>query len=136
LKLLKKYILNPLFKTIDDDKYGAMVMGIFLLEIIIGLIIPWFFNWKLGLKILLLFIFLIIFIFIMSELSIYKKINKWLSFLVVIPMLLLLLFPTIILTIFMKKSEKNKTILELRIAKLNKLKRKLKIKRFKFWNNG
>jgi hypothetical protein len=122
-----------LIDTIDDSFYGVIIFIILLIEIIILMIIPWFFNWKVGLIILSYICISMFFFFILLEDD--KKSNwKTVIFIILIqPYLLLALFPIIVVNRVRDKIEHKLSIIELRRKKLKYLRKKIRINKLKFW---
>jgi hypothetical protein len=126
-------VIFPLVDTIDNEYYGVLVFLIFLIELLLLLIIPWFFSWKIGLIIItyLLLTIGILIAFLEKENIPNSKITFFIIW--IIPYLLLALFPTAIITIARKKEKPKLTLIEIRRNKLKYLKKKIRKNKLKFW---
>ena len=126
-------LIEPMIEVLDTEYLGLWVLAVFFLEIILTLIVPWFFSWVIGLMcVLYLLIFFFILIFALHE-DTNNKITVGLFLSYSLPYLVLLFLPTMAIAIFRKRPEKQLTLLETREIKLNKIKKKVKRNKLKFW---
>ena len=130
--VLEKMIL-PLLDTLDDEYGGFLIFSIFLIELGLYLILPWFFSWKIG--VILISYLLLTIGFVMLILK-YDDNKPWVVTLFmswITPYLVMAFFPTAVITIVRKKEKPTPTIIELRRTKLKRLKKKIRINKYKFW---
>jgi len=130
---IKKSFQNFCFQ-IDEtlDKYGLLILGISIVLILAVIIVPWFFSRVLGSCVIMGIIGTMIIIMILIDETV-VKVRKVLLIISMSPYILLGLIPTIIITIVRKKEKKLPTILELRYIKVNRLKKKVRYNKLKFW---
>jgi hypothetical protein len=128
-------IIILLLETLDNDYNGILIFFIFLMELFILLIIPWFFSWKIGIIIISYLLITLIFIFYLVIKDVDSS-NWKITLLIfwIIPYLTMTLFPTAIITITKKKEKSVPTIIQLRKTKLKYLRKKIRINKLKVWN--
>jgi len=129
------WLIEPMLTVLDNEKTGMVIIWIFLLEILLTLIVPWFFNVWVGVGFLTYFLLYLGFVFLIIDKDDvhYNKFHIAFFLTISIPYLILLLLPSMSIIIFSKKPEKQLTLLETRIIKLKKLKKKVRRNKFKFW---
>lgn len=127
------WLIEPMVEALDHEYTGLLIIGIFLFEELLTLIVPWFFSVWLGLGFLVYFLLYFVFILFVLNDDSNSKVHISIFLSISLPYLILLFFPTLLITIFVKRPEKEKTLLETRIIKLKRIKRKVKRNRWKFW---
>ena len=139
-KLIKRPIQNvfewlvlPLLDTLDDDYGGILVFFIFMIELALTLIVPWFFSWVIG--VICVSYLLTTFGIIMIMLERNDPPPPWVTFFIiwVVPYLALVFFPTVVITIVRKKEKPVLSTVELRRTKLKRLKKQIRKNKLKFW---
>ena len=126
----EKMIL-PLFDTLDDKHSEILVFFIFLIELLVSLIMPWFFSWIVGMIIVFYLITTVCLALVLVDNNKNWKVTFFIFW--IIPYLIMVFFPTLILTIIRKKEKRKPTIIELRRTKLKLLKKKIRYNKLKFW---
>jgi len=127
------WLIEPMVEALDNEYTGLLIIGIFLLEVLLTLIVPWFFGVWFGVGFLVYFLVFFSFVLFVLNEDTNSKLHVSIFLTLSLPYLILLFFPTLSIVIFSKKPEKEKTLLETRIIKLKRIKRKVKRNRLKFW---
>jgi len=133
LNSIVEKIIIPLLETLDSE-YGVLVFFLFLVEVFISLIIPWFFNWIIGVIIVCYLLLTISFIIYLIKND--TPTDNWKMTILmfwIIPYLTMAFFPTSIVTIFRKKEKPKPTLTQIRRTKLKYLKKKIRYNRLKIW---
>jgi len=128
-----EWLILPLLDTLDDDYGGILVFFIFMIELGLSLIVPWFFSWKIGL--IFVSYLLITFGIIMIMLERDNPKPPWITFFIIwiVPYLTMAFVPTVVITIVRKKEKPVPTTLQLRKTKLRRLKKQIRKNKYKFW---
>ena len=126
-------VIEPMVNALDDEYIGLILIGVFIIEVLLTLIIPWFFSMWVGIMcVVYLFLYFIYLIFVINE-DINSKLSVSFFLIFSLPYLVLLFLPALFVVFFRKRPYKQLSLLETRIIKLKKLKRKVKHNKLKFW---
>jgi len=127
------WLLDPMVDALDDEYIGLIIIGIFIVEVLLTLIVPWFFSIWIGLScVTYLVLYFIYLIFIMNE-EANEKSNVFFFLIFSFPYMILLVLPALAIVIFRKQPDKQLSLLETRVIKLKRLKKKVKRNKLKFW---
>ena len=127
------WLIEPMVDVLDNEYTGLIIIGIFMIEVLLTLIIPWFFSVWVGIIfVIYLILYFIFIIFVINE-EVNKKIPVIIFIMFSLPYLILLFLPSLFIVIFRKRPEKQLTLLETRVIKLKRIKKKVRLNKFKFW---